>query len=87
MDHNLDNVAQELYGKIRTRFSNVRMGDETGEVLSKKEDIPRARFFEFEYAEAGQPLGTITITLDSDDGVVVQASGDLIKNRAGSSCP
>jgi hypothetical protein len=84
MDHNLDNIAQELYGKIRTRFNNVKMGDENGTVLSKKEDIPQARFFEFEYVEGGQPLGTITITLDSDDGVVVQASGDLIKGKHGS---
>jgi len=78
MDNNLDKIAKDLYGKIETRFSDIKMGDENAAVLSKKVDIPKARFFEFEYTEDGEPLGTITITLDLDDGVVVQVSGDLV---------
>ena len=81
MNANLDKIAQELYGKIQTRFSDIKIGDEHAEVLSKKEDIPKARFFEFEYEEDGESLGTIAITLDADDGVVVQVSGDLVDNR------
>ena len=77
MDANLDKIAKDLYGKIQTRFRNIKIGDENAEVLSKKEDIPRARFFEFEYEEGGAPLGTIAITLDPQDGVVMQVSGDL----------
>jgi len=82
MDNNLDKIAKDLYGKIETRFSNIKMGDENAEVLSKKVDIPKARFFEFEYIEDGEPLGTITITLDLDDGVVVQVSGDLVDDKS-----
>jgi hypothetical protein len=78
MDINLDNIALEVYGKLETRFTDVKIGSESGEVLSKKEDIPKARFFEFPYKEAGKVLGTITITLDDDDGVVVQVGGDLV---------
>lgn len=78
MDINLDNIALELYGKLQTRFPNVEIGDETGEVLSKKEDIPKARFFEFPYKERGVTLGTITITLDQDDGVILQVGGELV---------
>jgi hypothetical protein len=78
MDNNLDKIAKDLYGKIETRFSDIKMGDENAAVLSKKVDIPKARFFEFEYTEDGEPLGTIAITLDKDDGVVVQVSGDLV---------
>ena len=81
MNANLDKIAQELYGKIQTRFSDIKIGDEHAEVLSKKEDIPKARFFEFEYEEDGESLGTIAITLDEDDGIVVQVSGDLVDNR------
>ena len=81
MNANLDKIAQELYGKIQTRFSDIKIGDEHAEVLSKKEDIPKARFFEFEYEEDGEPLGTIAITLDADDGIVVQISGDLVDDR------
>jgi hypothetical protein len=81
MDANLDKVAMDLYGKIQTRFRNIKMGDENANVLSKKEDIPKARFFEFEYEEGGTPLGNVAITLDSTDGVVVQLSGDLVDDR------
>jgi cell division septation protein DedD len=77
MDANLDKIAKDLYGKIQTRFRNIKIGDENAEVLSKKEDIPHARFFEFEYEEGGAPLGTIAITLDAQDGIVIQVSGDL----------
>lgn len=80
MNSNLDKIAQDLYGKIQTRFSNINIGDEHANVLSKKEDIPKARFFEFEYEENGEPLGTIAITLDANDGVVVQVSGDLVND-------
>ena len=81
MNANLDKIAKDLYGKIQTRFPNINIGDENAEVLSKKEDIPKARFFEFEYEENGEPLGTIAITLDAEDGVVVQVSGDLVDDN------
>jgi hypothetical protein len=77
MDANLNKIAKDLYGKIQTRFRDIKIGDENAEVLSKKEDIPNARFFEFEYEENGEPLGTIAITLDAEDGIVIQVSGDL----------
>lgn len=84
MDNNLDKVAKDLYGKIQTRFPNIKIGDENAAVLSKKSDIPNARFFEFEYEENGEPLGTITITLDEDDGIVIQVSGDLANDTSSS---
>jgi hypothetical protein len=77
MENNLDKIAKDLYGKIQTRFPDITIGDENAQVLTKKSDIPRARFFEFEYKEDGNPLGTIAITLDEEDGVVVQISGEL----------
>ena len=80
MDSNLDKIALDLYGKIQTRFPDIKIGDENATVLSKKQDIPKARFFEFEYEEGGEPLGTIAITLDADDGIVVQVSGDLVND-------
>ena len=78
MEANLDQVAKELYGKIQTRFPDIKIADEQAQVLSKKEDIPKARFFEFEYEEHGEPLGTIAVSLDADDGIVIKASGDLV---------
>ena len=81
MDANLDNIATELYGKIQTRFPSIKLSDEEDNPLSKKEDIPRARFFEFEYSEGGRPMGTITMTLDQKDGLVINVSGDLTDDR------
>ena len=81
MESNLDKIALDLYDKIQTKFPDVEMGDEHGDVLSKKEDIPNARFFEFEYKENDKVLGTIAITLDADDGVVVQISREIVDSK------
>jgi len=81
MDTNLNKIAKDLYGKIETRFPDIKIGDENAEVLSRKADIPRARFFEFEYEHDGVKLGNVAITLDSDDGVVVQISGSLAEKK------
>ena len=81
MESNLNKIAQDLYGKIQTRFPDIKIGDENAEVLSKKTDIPKARFFEFDYKEDGETLGTVTITLDNDEGVVIQISGDLAERK------
>ena len=81
MNKNLDSIAKDLYGKIETRFPNIKIGDENAGVLSKKTDIPKARFFEFEYEESGEKLGTIAITLDEDDGIIVQISGKLADSK------
>jgi hypothetical protein len=78
MDPNLNKVAEEIYGKIETRFRPIKIADAETKVLSKKTDIPKARWFEFDYKEHGEVLGTISITLDEDDGVVIKAGGDLI---------
>ena len=77
MKNNLDKIAKDLYGKIQVRFPDIKIGDENAEVLSKKSEIPLARFFEFDYVEGKKTLGTVAITLDEDDGIVVQISGDL----------
>jgi hypothetical protein len=81
MDTNLNKIAKDLYGKIETRFPDIKIGDENAEVLSRKGDIPRARFFEFEYEDRGVKLGNVTITLDREDGVVVQISGSLAEKK------
>ena len=80
MNVNLDKIAKELYGKIQTRFDDIEFGDENGTILSKKADIPKARFFEFEYKENGEVLGNIAITLDEEDGVIIQVGDDLISD-------
>jgi len=77
MEIDLNNIAKELYEKLESRFKQITFADEHATVLSKKVDIPKARFFEFEYKNSGVPLGTVAITLDEDDGLVVELSGKL----------
>ena len=81
MNANLNKIALDLYGKIQTRFPNIEIGDENGTVLSRKADIPNARFFSFKYEEAGKNLGTIAITLDEDEGIVLEISGNLADHK------
>lgn len=81
MESNLNKIAMDLYGKIQTRFPSIQIGDQDANVLSKKKDVPQARFFEFEYEENGEDIGTITMTLDADEGLVVEISGDIIDKK------
>jgi hypothetical protein len=74
MDANLDKIAAELYGKIETRFPNIEFANEHGDVLSKEEDIPTARFFEFKFVRNGEDIASITISLNQKKGVVLQIS-------------
>lgn len=81
MESNLDKIALDLYGKIQTRFPNIQVGNESGDVITRKKEMNQGRFFEFEYKENGESLGTITITLDDDEGIVVQLAGDLVDRK------
>ena len=53
-------ISQDLFDKIRSRFSNLEMGDETGAVTI---DPAEARFFEFDFVSEGVDLGRISISL------------------------
>jgi len=81
MESNLDKIALDLYGKIQTRFPNIQVGNKSGDVITRKTEMNQGRFFEFEYKEDGESLGTITISLDEDDGIVVQLAGDLVDKK------
>lgn len=77
MNKNLSVIASELFGKIRTQFPNLKLGDENSETTSEPED---ARFFEFDYKHKGQVLGRISVSLSEDDGLVVIYSNDVVGN-------
>ena len=81
MDLNLDKIAVDLYDKLKDRFTDIKFGDQEANVLSKEEDVPEARFFEFPYKHQGVVLGTVAITLDSDDGLVTKIGGALADKK------
>lgn len=54
-------IAQDVFDKVRGRFSNVEMGDQNGAVTVNPKD---ARFFDFDFAIEGNNLGRVSISLN-----------------------
>jgi len=83
MEKNLENVAVELFGKLRTQFPSIKLRDKDEDPT----DIPKqARFFEFNYVKNNIDLGTITVSIDDNpdgesDGLVVMYSQDIVANQ------
>jgi hypothetical protein len=90
MDKNLDPIAKELFGKIRTQFPKIQLGDANSKVTDRPKD---ARFFEFDFVKNGKNLGSISISIadaeaeaneddiTDNDGMVVMYSNDIIDNQ------
>ena len=74
MDKNLAPIAKELFGKIRTQFPKIQLGDANSKVTDRPED---ARFFEFDFIKKGVNLGTVSVDISEDDGMVVIYSNDI----------
>ena len=81
MNANLNNIAEELFGKIRTRFPKIDMGDEEGKVIENNEHVKDARFFDFDYVKEGVSLGSVSIKLSEDDGITVMYSNDIAEGQ------
>jgi hypothetical protein len=54
-------IAQDVFDKVRSRFTNLEMGDENGAVTSDPKD---ARFFDFDFAIEGNNLGRVSISIN-----------------------
>lgn len=54
------NIATDLFYKIRSRFTNLKLGESSGEITINPED---ARFFDFDYTENNKIIGHISISL------------------------
>jgi hypothetical protein len=78
MDKNFNLIAKELFGKLRTQFSDLKLGNEDSEVVTEPEE---ARFFDFDFNYKGSALGRITVSLSEEDGVVVIYSSDIVSNE------
>lgn len=57
----IEMISQDLFDKVRSRFSNLEMGDEDGTVTS---DPVQARFFDFDFTIEGNNLGRVSISLN-----------------------
>jgi hypothetical protein len=66
-----NNIATDLFYKIRSRFRGLKLGTETGEITINPEE---ARFFDFDYMEGENPIGHISISLAEPNSMKVYFS-------------
>ena len=54
-------IAQDVFDKIRSRFTNLQMGDEDGGVTM---DPRKSRFFDFDFTIENNNLGRVSISIN-----------------------
>ena len=70
-------IAQDVFDKVRSRFSNLEMGDENGAVTS---DPKEARFFDFDFTLEGNNLGRVSISLNELGSLKVFYGQDITED-------
>ena len=71
-------ISQDLFDKVRSRFQNLEMGDETGAVTI---DPAEARFFDFDFVIEGNNLGRVSISLNDMGSLKVYYSQGITENQ------
>jgi hypothetical protein len=54
-------IAQDVFDKVRGRFTNVEMGDAEGTITTAPKD---ARFFDFDFVIEGNNLGRVSVSIN-----------------------
>jgi hypothetical protein len=72
-----NNIATDLFYKIRSRFTGLKLGAETGQVTINPEE---ARFFDFDYVEEGNTIGHVSISLAEDNSMKVYFSTGITES-------
>jgi len=73
----IDQISNDLFFKLRNRFPNVQMGDESGAVTSNPTE---ARFFNFNYKAEDQTFGTVTCSLVDNQSLKIYFSQDITED-------
>jgi hypothetical protein len=71
-------ISQDLFDKVRSRFQNLEMGDETGAVTI---DPVEARFFDFDFVNEGVNLGRVSISLNDLGSLKIYYSQGITENQ------
>lgn len=71
-------ISQDLFDKVRSRFQNLEMGDETGAVTI---DPTEARFFDFDFVNEGVNLGRVSISLNDLGSLKIYYSQGITENQ------
>ena len=64
----LTTISTDLFNKVRSRFSNVKLGDQAGVVIT---DPSSARFFDLDFTHEGISLGHVNIKIDDKSLTVI----------------
>jgi len=71
-------ISQDLFDKIRSRFSNLEMGDDAGGVTI---DPSSAYYFDFDFVVEGTNLGRVSISLGDLGSLKVYYSQGITENQ------
>jgi hypothetical protein len=70
-------IATDLFEKVRSRFTNLQMGDDSGMVTA---DPTAARFFDFDFTVEGNNLGRVSISINQIGNLKVFYSQGIMEN-------
>ena len=66
-----NNIANDLFYKVRSRFSGLKLGNDSGQITINPDE---ARFFDFDYMEGENPIGHVSISLAEPNSMKVYFS-------------
>ena len=69
-----NNIATDLFYKIRSRFTGLKLGESTGQITINPE---MARFFDFDYTENDKNIGHVSISLAEPNSMKVYFSSGI----------
>jgi len=72
-----NNIAEDLFNKIRSRFQGLKLGEESGEITIEPE---QARFFDFNYMDGENPIGHISISIAEEGSMKVYFSANITED-------
>ena len=67
--------SQDLFNKIRSKFTNIRLGDENGAATAEPGS---AVFFEFEFKEDADTFGSVSVSIADGETMKVFYNRDLV---------
>jgi len=73
----MKSISEDLFYKIRSRFQNLKLGKESGEITI---DPKEAAFFDFDYMEGENPIGHVSISLAEPQNMKVYYSTGITEN-------
>ena len=72
-----NSIANDLFYKVRSRFTGLKLGTETGAITINPEE---ARFFDFDYTDGKVPVGHVTISLAEPSSMKVYFSSGITES-------